>query len=387
MSTWSTGGAALAASRLSSSLEKLGIESQIAHMPTRIPAYIDALIGKLTMPINTIFHSYNYFGVNLESIINSYNPDLVHIHWIGAGFIRPESLANIHLPIVWTLHDLWPLCGGEHLPGSLTRFANGYKKSNRPKGESGLDLDRYVWERKVGVWKDIDITYVAPSIFVQDLSSKSFIFNGYKPRYIPNGLDINIYAPQKSSKKSKTILVCAPNLLEDSNKGFDLFIQSLSYLNSKIKKEIKVLIVGATMPAKDPIEAMGIQSKYLGIITDQAQMAQLYNSADVTVVPSRMETLSFVTMESLSCGTPVAAFNVGGLSDLINHQINGYLAKPLNPKDLARGIMKILNKKIVVKLSDRKRILNKFSIDNVGQQYLELYRELIKRYNKSVNQS
>lgn len=356
-------------------------------MPTHIPAYIDALIGKLTKPINTIFHSYNYFGVNLESIISSYKPNLVHIHWIGAGFICPESLANLHLPIVWTLHDLWPICGAEHLPGPMTRFINGYNKSNRPKGESGLDLDRYVWERKVRAWKDIDITYVAPSIFVQDLSSKSFILNGSKPRYIPNGLDVNMYAPKKTSKTSTTILICAPNLLEDSNKGFDLFVQSLSYLNSKMKEKITVLIVGATKPAIDPIEAMGIHSKYLGIITDQVQMTQLYNYADVTVVPSRMETLSFVTMESLSCGTPVATFRVGGLSDLIKHQENGYLAKPLNPKDLARGITKILNKKIVVKLADIKIIHNKFSIDNIAHKYLELYRELIGGYNRPVNQT
>ena len=43
-------------------------------------------------------------------------------------------------------------------------------------------------------------------------------------------------------------------------------------------------------------------------------------------------------MESLACGTPVVAFNIGGMSDLIKPEYDGYLAKPYDSKDLARGI-------------------------------------------------
>ena len=138
LSTWQTGGAAIAAIRLSDELNRMGVESQTLHMSTKLPAYIDAAIGKLTNTTNPIFHSYNYYGANISQNIADFKPDIIHIHWIGAGFITPESLAKFDLPIVWTLHDLWPLCGAEHLPGT-NRFKTGYTKENRPSVESGLD--------------------------------------------------------------------------------------------------------------------------------------------------------------------------------------------------------------------------------------------------------
>ena len=71
-------------------------------------------------------------------------------------------------------------------------------------------------------------------------------------------------------------------------------------------------------------------------------LKKLYSSADVMVVPSKMETLGQTAIESLACGTPVVAFNNTGLSDIISHKKNGYLAEFLNEQDLANGINWIL---------------------------------------------
>ena len=67
------------------------------------------------------------------------------------------------------------------------------------------------------------------------------------------------------------------------------------------------------------------------------------------------ENLPYVIMESLSCGTPVLAFDIGGISDMIDHKVNGYLAKPFEIDDLAKGIKWVLNLSSYDKLSKNAR--------------------------------
>ena len=117
----------------------------------------------------------------------------------------------------------------------------------------------------------------------------------------------------------------------------------MSQALNKLGKDIELIIFGSSRPEK----ANGFVQKthYLGYLHDDVSLATLYNAADVTVVPSLQENLSNAIMESIACGTPVVAFNVGGNSDMIEHLKNGYLAKPFDSDDLSEGIKWILNNK------------------------------------------
>lgn len=359
LSTWSTGGAAIAARRLSDELEYQGIASQVSHMSSKLPAYIDAAIGKLAIHANPIFHSYNYFGENISQKIAGFKPDILHIHWIGAGFIRPESLKQFNLPIVWSLHDLWPLCGAEHLPGS-SRFQKGYLKNNRPDGESRLDLDRIVWERKTRALQDLNISFVAPSHYVYNLAKTAKILGNHNLTFIPNGLDTNIFHAD-SKNKSNTILFIANNPHLDLNKGYADFKLAIGHLPPILRSSIQIKVITG------------------GIKSDQ-DLASIYSNALLTVVPSKLETLSYVTMESMSCGTPVVAYRVGGIPDLVEHDMTGYLAKPSDTKDLAKGIVKILSDPNLSKKysrTGRKKIITGFDISSVAKKHIALYQSLI----------
>ena len=114
------------------------------------------------------------------------------------------------------------------------------------------------------------------------------------------------------------------------------------------------------------------------MIGDKELLSSYYSSADVFVAPSLEENLANTVLESMSCGTPVVAFRVGGMTDIIDHKINGYLADPYNIDDLARGIEWILkyeNKKML-RLEARKKIKEVFSLENEMKRYNELYLEL-----------
>lgn len=366
LSTWETGGAAIAATRLSNTLTELGETSEVLHMSSRIPAYIDAAIGKMAHFSNPIFHSYNYFGQNISAKIAEYKPDIIHIHWIGAGFIRPESLSKYHLPIVWTLHDLWPLCGAEHLPAvaglpGSGRFTEGYLKNNRPSGETGLDLDRYVWERKLNSFKNLDLTYVAPSRYVHDMAKSAYSLGKHKLVYLPNGVDTQIFTPTPDLTRRPTILFVAMNPGLDPNKGYPDFCRAVALLPTHLRDSFQIKVIG-------------------GEVTKEQEMAKAYGSAVLTVVASKIENLPYVAMESMACGTPVVAYAVGGIPDLIDHELNGYLAIPADVKDLARGIEKLLNdQKLLLEYSRaaRVKIIANFDLDQVAKKYLALYQSLI----------
>ena len=116
-----------------------------------------------------------------------------------------------------------------------------------------------------------------------------------------------------------------------------------------------------------------------GMLQDE-QLLAVYRAASVMVVPSLSENLSNIIMESLSCGTPVVAFNIGGNSDMIDHKQNGYLAEPFNSEDLAAGIAWCLDNNTSGELSRnaRKKVEENYSMERVGEMYVELYGELVK---------
>jgi len=112
---------------------------------------------------------------------------------------------------------------------------------------------------------------------------------------------------------------------------------------------------------------------------DDISIALLYSAADLFVAPSIQENLSNTVMEAMACGTPCVAFNVGGMPDLIEHECNGYLARPLEAEDLAEGIAWCLaNEERSHTLSGRCREkVTGYSLDCVARQYIDLYKNIL----------
>lgn len=109
-------------------------------------------------------------------------------------------------------------------------------------------------------------------------------------------------------------------------------------------------------------------------------MATLYAAVDVTVVPSRQENLPQVAVESLACGTPVVAFDVAGIPDVVDHRQNGYLAEPFDPKDLAAGIRWVLedpDRHRRLSEAARSKALRRFDLRTQAGAYRDLFEELL----------
>lgn len=157
-------------------------------------------------------------------------------------------------------------------------------------------------------------------------------------------------------------------------KGFKELSEALKLLNLK---DIVFVVFGSSEPQNAP--DFKFKTHYIGHLHDDVSLVTLYNAVDVMIVPSLQENLSNAIMESLSCATPVVAFDVGGNSDMIEHTQNGYLAKPFDTTDLKNGIEWILDNENYDKICQnaREKVLKEFDSKVVAAKYIELYREIL----------
>lgn len=316
--------------------------------------------------------------------INEINPDIVHLNWICGGIIRIEDIAKIKAPIVWSLLDMWPFTGGCH----YDEGCRGYEKNcGNCKVLGSLkenDLSRKIWHRKEKSFSKIStIIIVGHSKWLTGCASKSTLFKYKKVVNLPSFIDTNIFKPFDKEKArdlwnlpkgKKVVLFGAVSATSDPRKGFKELSEALRKLQNK---DIEPAVFGSSRPKNAP--DLGFKTHYLGHLYDDISLVTLYNAVNVMVVPSLQENLSNIIMESLSCGTPVVAFDVGGNGDMIEHKVNGYLAKPFDTNDLASGIEWILNAPNYSELcrNAREKVLREFDSRIVVKKYIELYKALL----------
>lgn len=121
-----------------------------------------------------------------------------------------------------------------------------------------------------------------------------------------------------------------------------------------------------------------MEVRYLGNLVDDYTLTLVYNAADVFVAPSIQENLANTVLESLSCGTPVVAFDIGGMKDMIKNEYNGYLAEPFDSIDLSKGIDYCINNNDELSFNARSYVVDNFTYEIIGNKYIDLYNDLLK---------
>jgi glycosyltransferase involved in cell wall biosynthesis len=116
----------------------------------------------------------------------------------------------------------------------------------------------------------------------------------------------------------------------------------------------------------------------LGATADNEKLSLIYNSLDIFVSPSLSETFGNTVAEAMACGTPVVGFKIGGVMDIIDHKINGYMAEPGIDGDLANGIRFLLSQSAgELRLECRKKIVTNFSRKIIFNQHIDLFNQIL----------
>ena len=310
--------------------------------------------------------------------------DILHLHWINLRFLPLDQLPKDR-PIVWTLHDSWPFCGICHVPLGCDGYTKQCGSCPMLRSSDSDDLSHRVWEKKKKILGGLDLHIVAPSRWMADNARKSTLFAGRDIRVIPNCIDTELFSPGERDEAcgrlhldtgKRHVLFGAIGAHSDTNKGLSYLVESFSHLDDRLKEGIDLVIVGMEGTNTDLIP--GITVHNLGILRDERDMASAYRAADLTVVPSLSENLSCTIMESLSCGTPVNAFAIGGNGDLVDHKVNGYLSREKDSSDFADGIRWCLENAKDISAAARSKVLQCYTPAEVGKEYAGLYQSLTR---------
>ena len=401
------GGAARAASRLHDGLRHVGVDAQMlvqekssgrasVHGPAskvergwaKLRPYVERLPLEFYPDRDDRPFHIQWLPDRLSQSVRSIDPDVIHLHWICGGFLQIETLASFNRPIVWTLHDMWAMTGGCHYSGACDGYKNRCGNCPHLGSSSGGDFSRLTWLRKKNAWENADITFVTPSRWLAECARSSSLLAQFPVEVISYGIDLDAYKPMDKTEARRLfnlpeecplVLFGAMNPTKNSRKGFDLLLGALEDLQRQTGDEdLRLVVFGNSssenvLPQTYPVH-------YLGTYSDDTSLAALYSAVDVFVAPSRQDNLPLAVQESLACGSPVVAFDVGGMPDMITHQHNGYLAEPFDVQDLASGIKWCLGDSARRKrLSENARSasLERFDLEDRAQDYCELYDSLL----------
>lgn len=322
----------------------------------------------------------------LPGIVRRVAPDVVNVHWICNSFASVRSIGQLPSPVVWTLHDMWPMTGGCFYSEGCDRYRHACGRCPVLGAAKDDDLSHRTLARKANAWSALDLTLVAPSSWMADCARASDLFGHRRVERIPYGIDLDRFAPRDRARARDAFGLPQDRRLilfgawgDPRRKGLDLLSEALRRFALEHGSSTDLVVFGMA----GRVDVPGIRSHHLGHIAGEESIALLNSAADVTVVPSTWETLGFVALESIACATPVVAFDAAtGLRDVVEHRETGFLARAFDPEDLARGIAWVIQdpaRRDTLGRNARSKAEREFSLERQVRRYMDLYDELVEK--------
>lgn len=289
--------------------------------PYNLPA-LDFLIWIFQLNLSMV-----EYAVALINTVSGF--DLIHAHdWLVAYAARALKHAY-KLPLIVTIH--------------ATEYGRNQGLHN--------DLQRYIsdveWWLTYEAWRVIVCSH-----YMEKELQRTFQLPQDKIRIVPNGVDLRRYKRVKKTSFSRDfyaapdekIVFFVGRLVQE--KGVHIFLDAVPKILHYYPK-VKFVIAGrgpAEEYLKNKAEDMGIYDRiYFTGYIDDGTRDYLYQEAAVAVFPSLYEPFGMVALEAMAARTPVVVADVGGLSEIVKHEVNGLKCYPGNPDSLADNILRLLH--------------------------------------------
>lgn len=401
-----TGGAAVAANRLMKALNNYGVKAKmlvrdkdtdaltVSALPPSPRLRWNFLWERLCIYFKTHFSRQHLFeidiantGSDITRLREFQEADIIHLHWINQGMLSLSGIKKIlrsGKPVVWTMHDIWPATAICHVTLDCRSFTSQCRRCRLlPGGGSAHDLADSVWQKKQRMLEGENISFVACSRWLESEAKKSALLKGQKITNIPNPIDTHIYkrgVKEEARKRlglplDKRLILFASQRVTTENKGMRYLIDACRQLKMEDQTPCALVILGGH--AEEVVAQLPLEAYPLGYVNDEKRIVDVYQAADIFVLPSLSENLPNTIMEAMACGVPCVAFKVGGIPEEIDHQRNGYVAAYRDAEDLARGISWILTEADYESLSQNavEKVVRNYSLQSVAMRYLEVYQQ------------
>jgi glycosyltransferase involved in cell wall biosynthesis len=349
---------------------------------------------------NTIF-SLPYPGYDLSALLPVQATDIVNLHWVANHYQSPLTLQELFAlgkPVVWTLHDQWAFTGGCHYAAGCEKYRQDCVACPQ-LADDPFDLPAAVLKDKRKLFKGANLTIVTPSRWLAACARESRLFKDLRVEVIPNSLEANVFSPlpKAEAKENVGIPAEAVTLLfvadhgGEKRKGFrelkaaiQCCLEDAEFQELVRNDKIRLLCFGHP---NDEFEAMGVPAVSLGYLDSNQEIRAAYAAADLFILPSLEDNLPNTMLESMSCGTPVVAFDVGGIPDVVVNGVTGRLAPVGDVRKLAGAILYLVfnpERREEMGQNCRKVMVEGYSLAVQAQRYLELYQELLQEYKLST---
>jgi glycosyltransferase involved in cell wall biosynthesis len=398
---YSLTGAGIAAAQLHTGLLKMGLDSRMAVYRKAMGDPCEALPEKhfITRNLDRVAEALNR-RLNTESLTNVSSlmwslpeSDILNFHSISMRWFNLHKLNRLvqRYALVMTMHDMsygTAVCHYTSYFGDCTRWTTGCGScplvSANPR--SVADVSKWIFRRKRRLFLNARVTVVTPSRWMHEFASKTPMLNGLRIEYIPNGIDTDLFKPlgQEHCRVAlglpvkKRLLAFVASNPGNPRKGF----QHLPPLFERLKDmtDVGLLVVGDLKPEKAREIEQHFPVYYLGVVRDPRLMRLVYNASDMFLLPSQADNLPNTMLESLACGTPVVAFDVGGIPDGVKNGRTGVTAALGDYDRLAQGIRQLLTatEDAARRLRDTCRTfaLENFALGLQAMRYHALYKSL-----------
>lgn len=319
----------------------------------------------------------------LENISMLGEADIINLHWVATFLDIPADTGFLKgKKIVWTLHDMNPFTGGCHYADGCEGFLQ--KCGNCPQlgSDKDYDLSRQNWKRRDYSYRNLDITVVTPSRWLADEARRSSLFGRFPVHVIPYGLQLDIYKPYPKAEvrkaigiadDAKVLLFTADNVL-NKRKGLVYLLKALETLHTRPEASNIVLMLLGN--GGENVSNLGYQVKVLGNLDSPVAMAAAYSAADAVVLPMS-ENSGNTILEAMACGTPAVTYDLGDAPHMLDHLQTGYLARPNDATDLAKGMLWALTGQPGRGRLCRGKALESYQLDKHVHSYLELFAQLL----------
>ncbi len=289
-----------------------------------------------------------------ERVIKEVDPDIVHVHHLFAPLSALAAVAcsRLGVPRVLTNHSLPPV--GEARSWGKISYIAPYRWLLKPTVATAVSAAAARFAREFFGWKDV--------------------------RVIPNAVDCSKFKPLEEREEREDWVLYVGRLVW--RKGVHVLLKAAGMLEKR-GIPCKVLIAGEGYFGRYlKLLSAGLRNvEFLGGVSE-LEKVELYRKAKIFALPSLGgESFGVVLIEALASATPVVASRLGGIPEVVDDGVNGFLVDPADHVQLADAISELLSSDdlwMVLSRNARGKAEEKYSIEVVGELYERAYREALE---------
>ena len=299
-------------------------------------------------------------AVKMMEVAETESLDLLHVHYAiphsVSAFLARSMAVPRRLPFITTLHgtDI-TLVGNDRSFLPITKFSI-------EQSDGVTAISHYLKQRTL---EDFDIKHpieVIPNFVNCDLYLRKDD-PGLRAEWAPGGEPILMHLSNFRPVKRLTDV-----------------IEIFALVREKMPAKLVLIGDGPDRGAAEYIVRKKKLVRDVHFLGKQDRVYQLLSQADLFLLPSDMESFGLAALEAMACEVPVVASNVGGVPEVIEHGVDGYLHEPRDVKAAAGYALEILSRQDRGRAMGQTARINarkKYCANDVIPLYEEYYRQVI----------